>query len=370
MVGESKPFAPNDPPPHFALTYGLHRRLAYLRSSPITLPENEDFMKLTIGKGVRTSQGGAQTKDAHEEKVRIPSVATMFRIDSIDSTVARNKTGEPEQLLILTTTADISTRELAKALEIRLLPKRKVAETEAEETTDDDSAQTSDSSDEETDSSEEAPVSKGKEKEQWQSATDVPDEVFDQAKVIEATALPSEKAQDRQHAFRVRVETEGELYVRVRKGIRAHGNYPLAEDYNAVVDVPRLPREVQIEGQGGLLALNGERKFSVRSRGLNAIEYEIARVGTTQINHLVSQTEGKFRKSEISGSRALQPGKHFAHCPRTSTDRAGKPMESELLGVRFLGAISQTLRWRQRARAVLSDRARVGPGRQKGDQID
>src|SRR5207244_11434633 len=75
--------------------------------------------------------------------------------------------------------------------------------------------------------------------------------------------------------------------------------YPLADDYNAVVAVPELPREVQIESQGGLLALSGERKLSIRSRGLAAIEYEIARVATTQINHLVSQTEGKFEDPEF-----------------------------------------------------------------------
>ena len=292
MIGGSPVFPPNDPPPHFAITYGLHRRLAYLRSSSITLPEREDFMKLTLSKGVRTTQGGAQTQDATEQKVRIPSVATMFRIDSIDSTVARNKSGEPEQLLILTTTADISTRDLAKALEIRLLPKRQVPEAEKDA---DDSVQSSDSDDEESDSGEEAAQSEWKEKERWQSATDVPDDVLDQAKPIEFSALPSEKARDRQHAFRVRVEAEGELYVRVRKGVRAYGDYPLADDYNAVVSVPQLPREVQIESQGGLLALNGERKLSIRSRGLAAIEYEIARVATTQINHLVSQTEGNFQ---------------------------------------------------------------------------
>jgi uncharacterized protein YfaS (alpha-2-macroglobulin family) len=107
--------------------------------------------------------------------------------------------------------------------------------------------------------------------------------------------LPSDKAQDQQHVFRLRVETDGELYVHIRKGVRAFGDYPLADDYTAVVRVPALPREVQIEGGGGLLALNGERKLSIRSRGLRAIEYEIARVATTQINHLVSQTEGNFQ---------------------------------------------------------------------------
>src|SRR5207244_10649845 len=57
--------------------------------------------------------------------------------------------------------------------------------------------------------------------------------------------------------------------------------------------------EVQIEGQGGLLALSGDRKLSIRSRALPAVEFEIARVATTQINHLVSQTEGKFEDPEF-----------------------------------------------------------------------
>ena len=122
---------------------------------------------------------------------------------------------------------------------------------------------------------------------------------LEQARRIEFTVVPSERAQDRQHAFKIRVESEGELYVRVAKGVRAFGDYPLAEDYNAVVAVPELPREVQIEGQGGLLALNGDRKLSIRSRALPAVEFEVARVATTQINHLVSQTEGKFEDPEF-----------------------------------------------------------------------
>src|SRR4029077_12544922 len=149
------------------------------------------------------------------------------------------------------------------------------------------------------DESEETTEESKKEELKWESPTDVPDEILEQAKRIEFTAIPSEKAQDRQHAIRVRVETDGELYIRVAKGVRAFGDYQLAQEYTGVVPVPELPREVQIESQGGLLALSGERKLSIRSRGLNAIEYEIARVATTQINHLVSQTEGKFESPEF-----------------------------------------------------------------------
>src|SRR5262249_61446907 len=95
--------------------------------------------------------------DQVEQNLRIPSVASMFQIDSIQTTVARNKNGEPEQLIVLTTTADISTRDLSKALQIRLLPKRKLSDAEktAEVETQGDLDQSSDesvASNEETDS--------------------------------------------------------------------------------------------------------------------------------------------------------------------------------------------------------------------------
>ena len=300
MVGGSNIFPPNDPAPHFTTSYGLHRRVAYIHSSQIVLPEHEDFLNLTVTKGIRTAQGGAQTQDAREQKLRIPSVASMFQIDSIQTIIARDKNGEPEQLIVLTTTADISTRALAKALQIRLLPKRKLSDAEkaAEIETEGDPDQTSDDaagSSDETDSTDDSVGSQVKEVELWKSATDVPDDVLDAARPVAFAPVESEKPQGRQHVFRIRVESDGELYIRINKGVRAFGGFPLSEDYNAVVDIPALPREVQIEGQGGLLALNGERKLSIRSRGLGAIEYEIARVATTQINHLVSQTEGEFQ---------------------------------------------------------------------------
>jgi len=307
VLGGSAIFPPNDPAPHFGLTYGLHKRLAYLRSSNVTLPEKEDFLKVELSKGVRTSQGGAETHQATEDKLRIPSTGTAFQINSIESNIARNKNGDPEQVLILNTSSDISSSELAKAVQIRLLPKRKVSEAEkdAEVESSEDADQAADDSAgsaEESDSGDESVGSQVKETELWKSATDVPDDVLEQAKPVEFTVVPSEKAQDRQHAFKIRIESEGELYVRVAKGVRASGNYPLAEDYNAVVAIPELPREVQIEGQGGLLALNGDRKLSIRSRALAAIEFEIARVATSQINHLVSQTQGKFEDPEFRDS--------------------------------------------------------------------
>ncbi len=284
-LGGSKIFTAGDPSPHFTITYGLHHRVAYLRSSSITLPDREDWLKLKLGQGVRTSLGGAETHQKLEEKLRIPSVATFFRVESANSLIVRNKKSDPEQIIILNTTAEIATRELAKSIELWLLPKRNVENSDARP----------EESESDEDSSEDERGTDDGVKSKWQSATDVTDEVLGRAKRVDFTAIPTEKEHDTQHALRFQVEDEGELYLRVRKGLRALGDYPLVDDYNAVVPVPELPREIQIEGGGGLLALSGERKLSIRSRGLPAIEYEIARVATTQINHLVSQTEGKFQ---------------------------------------------------------------------------
>src|SRR2546430_17657237 len=67
MIGGSTIFPPTEPPPHFALTYGLHQRIAFLRSSSLMLPEKEEFLKLVLSKGVRTMPGGAQNRDAIED---------------------------------------------------------------------------------------------------------------------------------------------------------------------------------------------------------------------------------------------------------------------------------------------------------------
>src|SRR5438874_5911640 len=175
MVGGSNVFTPSDPTPHLALTYGLHRRIAYLRSSNVTLPDKEDFMKIELSKGVRTVQGGAQTRDAAEQKLLIPSNGTAFQIKAIEATIARNKAGEPEQELILNTTADINSRELAKAIQIRLLPKREATKTDESdyENSDPESAQSDDSRQStasEEDASEETTKSDSASK--WQSPTD------------------------------------------------------------------------------------------------------------------------------------------------------------------------------------------------------
>src|SRR5207253_9577727 len=118
-----------------------------------------------------------ETRAATEDKIRIPSNGTAFQISSIEGNIARNKNGEPEQVLILNTTADISSNDLAKAVQIRLLPKHEVEKTEETESESSDE-ETSDQSTEEQEGESETTDESGNPS-KWQSPTDVPDDVFD-----------------------------------------------------------------------------------------------------------------------------------------------------------------------------------------------
>ena len=315
MIGGSNVFAPNDPAPHFSVVYGLHNRQAFLRSSPIVLPASEDWMRVTINKQLPTAQGGAEMQEAVEQKTLVPSKETAFKINSISGSIVRNKEGEPEQILNIETSGDISTADLAKAFHIYLLPKRDLKTTEptkeeeesSAETTTEETASTDSATEENTKPSEEETASDGDEETtaetstetKWSNADEVTDEILDQAKVVKFTAIPTEKEHSRDHHFKFRLEGDGQLYVRVDKGVRARSGYDLAQNYTELVVAPELPQEVDIQGDGGLLALSGERKLSIRSRGVSVIKFEIDRVLSNQINHLVSQTEGEFQAPEF-----------------------------------------------------------------------
>jgi len=319
MQGGANVFPPNDPAPHFAVTFGEHNRRAFIRSSPVVLPAEEDWMKLVLAEGLRTAQGGAPLHEAVEQKTQIPSKATAFQIKSIDSSIVRNKEGEPEQILNIETTSDIATPELAKALHIYLLPKRAVKKTDAseeEESTDDSATEenTTESNDEssskETAKTEEESGSDEDEnttadnspETKWANADEITDEILEQATVVKFTAIPTEKEFAHDHHFKFRLEGDGQLYVRVDKGLKARSGYDLAENHANIVEPAELPQEIEIQGDGGLLALGGERKLSIRSRGVPVIKFEIDRVLSTQINHLVSQTEGEFQAPEFKNA--------------------------------------------------------------------
>ncbi len=279
MLGDSEVFPKGAP--QYSVDMGLHNRLAYIHTPRLELPAAEDFMKLVLGAGLQTVQGGAALKDGLTQSVKIPTNNSFFTIDSTEGAIVRQPDGEPEQFIIVNTSAQAVPEDVAKGVEIYLLPHKKKADADA-----------ADNSDSDNDDDEETP---GEAAPDWTSASDVSPDILAKAVRVPFTVMPSGTATATVHTFKIRVTETGTLYVRVRKGTKAVGDFELGADYNGLVQVPVPALELGIEGKGGVLALSGERKVSIFSRGVAQIEYTISRVPADEINHLVSQTEGEFQ---------------------------------------------------------------------------
>ncbi|CAN5358644.1 hypothetical protein BH09VER1_BH09VER1_29090 [soil metagenome] len=242
------------------------QRTAFLRTSAITLPEHEDFMKLRLPKGILTPLGSATTSVEVESKVRVPDVYSFFRINQVTAHIVLNSSGDPEQFLVVDTTAAAKSEDVAKALSLYAIPPKW---TDGYETN-------------------------------WGGPREIDASVLKDSKLVPLKVIPSRDELSRVHTFGFRLDKKGQLYVKIAKGLQVPGGYLLGADYDEVLRIPEPIATVRFEGEGGLLALNGERKISVKSRGVPNIEYQIARVATSQINHLVSQTEGNFQHPEFT----------------------------------------------------------------------
>lgn len=312
VLGESAVLRPAAGDRTFTLTPGEHRRQFFLRSANVALPEREDFVQILIAAGLPAAKGPGRTAAEVLAKVRIPDAYSLFRIESASGIIVPDKAGDPGQVLLVRSSVAMKPEEFARGVELYLLPERNPLvepakpkegeEAEEEEPrrrggeSDDEEAEEASGKSESAEAAEPEPSFYG-----WQAA-EVDDEVLARGTRLPLTLIPVLDPVATEHNFRFRTPREGRLYLRIKKGLRAPGGYILRQDYLQALDAPMPGRGVEIQGEGGVLALTGERKLAIRSRGLALLEYEIAQVPADQINHLVSQTSGSFSDPEFRTS--------------------------------------------------------------------
>ncbi|HEX9627081.1 MAG TPA: alpha-2-macroglobulin [Acidiferrobacterales bacterium] len=282
----------------YTISYDKFKGEAYIHSDPVTIPLKDTHMQLAVDAGVRAERGGAPTRDRLERQVWIPGVYNFFRVESSSLTLVRNERYEPEQVLVVKTTAGVLESELQKALAVWELPE------DRPETVD----------------------RKAQRKHYWGDTTEIGPEILALAKPVKLEPIPTGDEYARLHSFKYQAEVGRYLYVKLGKGIESYGGYVLARDFDNIQRVPEFPKELNIMYDGALLSLSGEKKLTVLSRDVPALRFELGRVIPSQINHLVSQSGGRFKSphfnnytfgqdniterfSEVRELRALPPGK-------------------------------------------------------------
>lgn len=258
------------PDTFFTVTEGANQRQFWIRTTRIAIPEKEDFVNLTLTKGLTTSAGGPATESGVTAKVRVPDVTTGFFIQNIRTDIVRTEEGEPEQFLFLETTGYVGGEELEKHVSVWMLPKTKPA----------------------------SATGPAVEDYEWSNAGEVTPAILALSKPIPLKRVEAEKEEDApmaaMHAFKMQPPGVGRIFVRVTKGVQALGGFRLGKDFAGTESVPELPKEVEIQGTGGVLALSGEKKLSLKYRGVKHLRITLARVPFSQINHLARLTNGDF----------------------------------------------------------------------------
>lgn len=255
--------------------------LRFFIRSPLLKPlDKEDLVVVTITPGLRAVAGGNPLEKAAESKINVPSRYSGFFLKKARAQVITNAAGEPRQFVFLESSIAATARVVAKAVQAWELPPPLVGK--------DGQAQP------------------------WTTANVKP-EVLAKARPVplELHAEEGAPATASLFSFKLAPQAPATFYVRVPKETPAPGGFATREDFAAVVAVPAFAKEAQVLGKGGILALNGERKLSVKSRGFGHLRYTLARVPAAEINHLVSQTEGRFEAPEFQGAFGWEDMAHF-----------------------------------------------------------
>ncbi|MBL9133111.1 MAG: hypothetical protein JNG86_18015, partial [Verrucomicrobiaceae bacterium] len=249
----------------FKVTEGKNQRQFWIRSTRIAIPEKEDFVKVTVQSGLPSLNGGKALLADQSGKARVPDILSGLRIEAARTEIIRTEEGEPEQFLFIDTQGYAASTKIAENIEMWLLPRDKPAE-----------------------------GGKPLVKDIAWSVGNVTLAVIQASKKIALKPVESEAPYTETHAFKFLLEDEGTLFIRVRGGLEGLGGFKLADDARLTATVPDFPQEIDVLGRGALLALNGERKLSIKSRGHGHLRHTLSRVPAGQVNHLITLTEGDF----------------------------------------------------------------------------
>jgi uncharacterized protein YfaS (alpha-2-macroglobulin family) len=312
----------------FTVSYNKYGNVAYLRSSIIQIPENDGEVLVKLDSGIHAANGGKPSEKTGEYSVKVPGIENYFKVSSISHSVVTNKeTYEAEKILTVESTAGVSDSEIKKGIEAFLLPTDPKYYENIEKK--EDIAEASDCGEEGCEGEEEyseeyrAPSPRSC---PLSSVSQVTDELVKNSKKVSLDIVPSEYEGEKVHNFKYSAPDSSCVYVKVKKGTKAVGDFALANNSNFLVESGPYPPDVQFMHEGGLLSITGEKKLSVLARNVKQVKFTLKRVLPNALNHLVSSSYGNFSTPEFSYNFGPDNfSESFESVQTVSSEKPGKP---------------------------------------------
>lgn len=239
-------------PYNFNITYDKNSREAYIHSEPVQFPMQPNYMSLKISKNVKTILGGSSLGYKQERKVLVPDVYSFLKVDSIRKKIIRNSENEPEQIIFIEFTDDISKKELLNNLSLNKISKQ-----------------------------DNEHLSRGGKTSEIFLGEDIPFKV-----------LPNEKSHSKLYSLLIDVPEGVYTYTQINPGLESINKYVMRSGIGSWGTMPNYPEEVDIIGEGSILTYSGNHKLSILTRGVTGLKYSIGKLLEGQLYHFISQTEG------------------------------------------------------------------------------
>lgn len=257
---------------NFSIVMNKYGTDAYIHSESLTIDDRPQTVIVQLEKGLKPKQDGERSDSVLSTKIAVPGRLTAFQILSAQIEIIRNQKYEPEQILLVRTSFEAKSEDVAKNLKIKLLPKDKVPE-DSEKLIKDYP---------------------------WGSASEVKDDLLKQIPEVQYTLIPSAEAYSKVHSFRISTQPEQYIWLQIEKGIKSLGDFELGATYSSVALVKPYPEEVSIMSDGSLLSLSGELKVPLMARNARSVEVNLSRIRPEQINHLLAQISYDIKKPNLS----------------------------------------------------------------------
>ena len=257
----------------YKITYDKHRRKAFIHSEVLEIPPEETYLTMHLTQGLATSNGPSRFDQELLHNVRIPDIASYFRVSDVQSLIVRNEDDEPEQTVTFEFTDRVNTDALQQKLQAFLLPTSVVIN------------------------------GRTRHNKRWSSPREVTPDILSQAEEIEFKLNPAENDVAQFHSLRIDVAEDRDVYWRIAQGLRSEGEFVMGLPYDTIVRSAKYPKEATIAQSGALLPLTGEHRLTFVSRGVEALKVEVGRLIDSEVNHLASQTGGDIKSPYFNNYR-------------------------------------------------------------------
>src|SRR6185369_6036022 len=175
--------------------------------------------------------GGKPLEAEVTSTVDIPGMFTYFHVSSAEVTLVRNDKFEPEQVLVFQVTDGVTEAELNKNISVWLLPKDLPA----------------------------APGRAAVKNYGWEDSTLVGNDILATAQRVDLKAVPTEHEYSNLHSFKISVDVNRHLFVRLKKGTQSVAADIAATEFETTAQVRAFSEEVDILHDDALFGRSGEK---------------------------------------------------------------------------------------------------------------